>query len=347
MLIGNAKALRELPYSQIKYVHYFNDGTYQPYEYSGNIIEIADACFNQLKSEIRKKEVHFGLFHDFIDDYSEIVLRELLINAIVHRDYSRQQIIEIRKYQSHIEFESPGTFPQGIDVNNYLRKTNSRNPNIIDIFRAIRYAEKAGSGMDKVFTDLLSKGKKLPMSKETDDSVTFTVESEIYSDKIIELSMAYKKETGIEMDMDRLLVLNLILSNKKMSYQQLENSRYISASQLKVVLDDLLEREFVEITGKTSGQKYIIHKSRAISTDDKINYAKSKKQEKASQKEAIIRYLNEFETITNAEARKLLKLPDSDMEYISRLFAEMVKSNLIKPISAPDNYKRVYSIVQK
>lgn len=122
--------------------------------------EVADACFTQLKSEIQQKELSFGLFHEFIEDYSEIVLRELLINAIVHRDYSRQQVIEIRKYPTYLEIESPGMFPEGVDETNYLRKTNPRNPNIIDVFRSIKYAEKAGSGFDKIFADLLSKEKK-------------------------------------------------------------------------------------------------------------------------------------------------------------------------------------------
>lgn len=96
LFIGNQKALKELPYNQIKYIRYYEDGTYTPYEYSGNLIEMADACFAQLKSEIKLKEFHFGLFREYIEDYPEIVLRELLINAIAHRDYSRQQIIEIR-----------------------------------------------------------------------------------------------------------------------------------------------------------------------------------------------------------------------------------------------------------
>ena len=121
--------------------------------------EVADACFTQLKSEIQQKELSFGLFHEFIEDYSEVVLRELLINAIVHRDYSRQQVIEIRKYPTYLEIESPGMFPEGVDETNYLRKTNPRNPNIIDVFRSIKYAEKAGSGFDKIFADLLSKEK--------------------------------------------------------------------------------------------------------------------------------------------------------------------------------------------
>jgi predicted HTH transcriptional regulator len=181
LFIGNDRALRELPYYQVKYIHYFSDGTYRPYEYKGNIVEVAEACFNQLKAEIKQKEFVFGLFREYVEDYSEIVIRELLINALAHRDISRQQIIEIRKYDDggYLEIESPGTFPDGVTVDNYLRKTNPRNPNIMDILREIGLAEKAGSGFDKIFTDLLKKGKALPIPEETETSVIFRIMAEV------------------------------------------------------------------------------------------------------------------------------------------------------------------------
>ena len=55
--------------------------------------------------------------------------------------------------------------------------------------------------------------------------------------------------------------------------------------------------------------------------DDKIEYVKTKKQEKARQKEAILRYLDSIDTINNSEARQLLNLPEKDRAKVSRLFA--------------------------
>lgn len=347
LLVGNNKALRELPYSEIKYVRYFDDGSYQPYEWKGNLIEIADSCFAQLISEIQRKEFSFGLYHDFVEDYSENVIRELLINAIVHRDYSRQQIIEIRKYPSFLEIESPGLFPEGVDETNYLRKTNPRNPNIIDVFRSIKYAEKAGSGFDKIFADLLSKGKKLPIPTVTSTSVIFRVEAEICSDKLFELSHHYKRMTGEDMDMEKLLVLNEIINRGSASCAELEKAPFISKGLLHRVLDNLQEMEFIETTGRTSGQKYILHKSKRSSTDEKIKYSQLKKQEKARQKEAILRYLDEIETIKNSDARLLLKLPDNAASYVSRLFKEMLNDGDIE-ITSNDGYnKNVYKRIIK
>lgn len=59
LFVGNQSALKELPFYEVKYIHYFEDGTYKPYEYKGNIIEVAKECFAQLKAEIRQKEYVF------------------------------------------------------------------------------------------------------------------------------------------------------------------------------------------------------------------------------------------------------------------------------------------------
>ncbi|MCC6816005.1 MAG: putative DNA binding domain-containing protein [Saprospiraceae bacterium] len=342
LFIGNAKALKELPFNQIKYIRYYEDGTYTPFEYKGDLITIVDQCFAQLVAEKKVKEFHFGLFREYIEDYSEIVLRELLINAVAHRDYSRQQIIEIRKYPSYIEFESPGRFPQGVDETNFLRKTNPRNPNIMDVLREINYAEKAGSGFDKIFTALLSKGKSLPIPQQTEDSIIIRVEADVHIEKLAELSILYKQLTGIDIDFEKLIVLNYIYSGQKMTLSQLENSIFVNKYQLKRILTELLDLELIETTGRTSDLKYIIHKSRLESTEDKITYSKQKKQEKARQIEAILRYLDSVGEIENEGARKLLNIPDTNAPFISRLFNEMMDDNLIEIAYEKGHNKRVY-----
>lgn len=347
LFIGKQKALKELPYNQIKYIRYFEDGTYKPYEYAGNLIDMADECFAQLKSESKQKEIHFGLNRVFVEDYSQVLLRELLINAMAHRDYSRQQIIEIRKFPTHMEFESPGQFPQGIDADNILRKTNPRNPNIMDVFREIKYAEKAGSGFDKVFRELLSNGKQMPKTIQTSTSILVKVNANVTAEKLGELSQLYKKLTNVEeIDVQVLVVLNNIYERGKLSYSQLETSPYVQRDRLKGIIKELQDLEFIETTGRTSGIKYILHRSKRLSVDDKISYSKQKQQERAEQIESIMRYLKTIDEIDNEAARKLLNIPDSNASYISRLFGEMMENNLLQIASEIGHNRRTYKIKQ-
>ena len=330
LFIGNTKALKELPYNQIKYIRYYEDGTYTPFEYSGNLIEMADACYQQLKSETKLKEFHFGLFREYIEDYPEVVLRELLINAIAHRDYSRQQIIEIRKYPNYLEFESPGHFPQGINETNFLRKTNPRNPGIMDVLREIKYAEKAGSGFDKIFTALLSKGKKLPQPVQTENSILFRVEADVYSEKLAELSLLYKQTVKKDIDLEKLIVLNHIYTGQKLTFQELEQLPFVNHYQLRKILAELQEIEFIETTGRTSGLKYIIHKSKLLNVEDEKNYLKLKKQTTFKMKQIILKYLDEFGDINNSTARNILNLVDDDIYKVSRILKQMRENGEIE-----------------
>lgn len=331
LFVGNQTALRELPFYEVKYIHYFADGTYKPYEYKGNIVEVAKECFAQLKAEIKQKEYVFGLFREYVEDYSEIVIRELLVNALAHRSLSRQQIVEIRKYDDgrYLEIESPGTFPEGITIDNYLRKTNPRNPNVMDILREIGLAEKAGSGFDKIFTDLLKKGKSLPEPEETDNSIIFRIKADVVSEKLIELSLLYESQVGKAMKLDELLVLSDVVKHKQVKFTELSNMPNIGHYRLQTILDKLCELKFIESSGKTSGTSYILHISKRKGLDEKIEYVNSKKQEKARQKEAILRYLDSIPTINNTEARQLLNLPDKDRSKVSRLFADLQRENEI------------------
>lgn len=144
------------------------------------------------------------------------------------------------------------------------------------------------------------------------------------------------------MDMEKLLVLNEIINSKKISFTELEEAPFISKGQLRKVLEELQELKFIETTGRTSGLKYILHKTKSSSTQEKIKYSQLKKQEKARQKEAILRYLDEIGTINNSEARQLLKLTDNDVSYISKLFKEMLNNDDKEIASTVGNNKNVY-----
>lgn len=245
----------------------------------------------------------------------------------------------------YLEIESPGTFPEGVTSENFLRKTNPRNPNVMDILREIGLAEKAGSGFDKIFTDLLKKGKSLVKPEETETSVIFRVKADVVTEKLIELSLQYENQTGKAIKLDELLVLSEIVKQKQVKFADLSSAPNISPYRLQSILDKLQKLEFVEASGKTSGLSYILHISKRKKTSDKIDYVTNKKQAKARQKEAILRYLDSVDTINNAEARELLKLTEKDRSKVSRLFAELVEEQEILQTanSKPNDvkYKRI------
>lgn len=142
-------------------------------------------------------------------------------------------------------------------------------------------------------------------------------------EKLIELSLLYENETNKSLKLDQLLVLREILLHKKVKLKDLEEQTDINGYRLHAVLQQLEQLELIESSGKTSGTSYLLHVSKRKSITDKVDYVLQKKQEKARQKEAILRYVDEIGKINNQEARALLKLSDKDSALVSKLFRSM------------------------
>ncbi len=82
----------------------------------------------------------------------EIALREIVVNAIVHRDYLIAGPIKIAIYDDRIEIFSPGNFPGPLKVNQLeMGITYIRNHIIAKLFREAGYIEKLGSGFLTLF----------------------------------------------------------------------------------------------------------------------------------------------------------------------------------------------------
>ena len=186
----------------------------------------------------------------------------------------------------------------------------------------------------------------MPEPEETETSVIFRIKAGVVSEKLIELSLQYESQVGKPMKLDELLILSEIINHKQAKVADLVLSPNISSYRLQAILDKLHDLEFIEPTGKTSGLAYILHISKRANMGDKIEYVNTKKQERARQKEAILRYLDSIDTINNTEARMLLKLQAKDRSKVSRLFSELIneKEILQTEDSIPNNvrYKRIH-----
>ncbi len=87
-----------------------------------------------------------------IPEYSIEVLREAVINAVVHRDYSRRgEMIRVFYYPDRVEVHSPGLLLPGITVEHMQRgevQSKLRNPVLAGLLRSIPgYMEQIGSGI--------------------------------------------------------------------------------------------------------------------------------------------------------------------------------------------------------
>lgn len=89
--------------------------------------------------------------------YPERVVKEAIVNAVIHRDYRLNRDIFIRVFDNRIEVESPGTFPGSInEANIAIAGSKSRNPLIAGNLREFPEPPNidAGEGVRMMFAEM-------------------------------------------------------------------------------------------------------------------------------------------------------------------------------------------------
>jgi ATP-dependent DNA helicase RecG len=83
------------------------------------------------------------------------IFRELIVNAIVHRDYSIQSLIFIRMYPHKVEIQSPGNLVNTVTIEKMKAGISvPRNPLIIKFMQNFRYADQLGRGIPMILKTL-------------------------------------------------------------------------------------------------------------------------------------------------------------------------------------------------
>lgn len=96
------------------------------------------------------------------------VLREAIVNALVHRDYAqRGSPIRVAFFDDRIDIESPGMLLPGMTVEDMKSGISRiRNPVVARIFRELRLIESWGSGVKRIFSDAQRLGLPSPQVAE-------------------------------------------------------------------------------------------------------------------------------------------------------------------------------------
>jgi ATP-dependent DNA helicase RecG len=101
-------------------------------------------------------------------EYPLDALREAVINAVCHRDYTISSNVEIRIFDDKLTVWSPGGLPLGITIADLFKPHSSalRNKGIAGIFYDVGLIEQWGSGIDKMRKNCIKAGIPEPQFEE-------------------------------------------------------------------------------------------------------------------------------------------------------------------------------------
>lgn len=120
-------------------------------EFTGSLFQQMENLYAYLDLHNQTKATFEGLYRKDTRDYPEEALRETLMNALVHRDYSFRASTLVSIFDDRIEFVSVGGLPTGITLDDILLGLSiCRNPKLAAIFYRLQLIEAYGTGMPKI-----------------------------------------------------------------------------------------------------------------------------------------------------------------------------------------------------
>ncbi|MBQ9698715.1 MAG: putative DNA binding domain-containing protein [Acidaminococcaceae bacterium] len=120
-------------------------------EFSGSLLKQLNEAYQFLDFYNETKADFSGLLRYDQRDYPEDAVREALLNSIIHRDYLFSGSTIINIFKNHMEFISLGGLVRGISMDAiFLGVSQSRNPNLANIFYRMGLIESYGTGVRKI-----------------------------------------------------------------------------------------------------------------------------------------------------------------------------------------------------
>ncbi|MFC4631933.1 ATP-binding protein [Promicromonospora alba] len=98
-----------------------------------------------------------------LQDYPPEAVRELVVNALVHRDYEVDGSVDIEQSPEQLRVTNPGGLVFGVTAENILSHPSTpRNRLLLETVTTLQIAERTGQGVDRAYRVLLRAGKKPP-----------------------------------------------------------------------------------------------------------------------------------------------------------------------------------------
>ncbi|AZG12915.1 ATP-binding protein [Cupriavidus pauculus] len=220
-------------------------------------MEMIEAVWQDVPDFRERYELPDGLYRQNVPAFDEIVVRELLVNALVHRPYTQRGDIFLNLYPDRLEVVNPGPLPLGVTPQNVLHVTVRRNEHLARVFHDLKLMEREGSGFDKIYEVLLSQGRPAPELTESHDRVQVTVRRRIVQPDVIDFIA--KADQTYHLTQRERIAMGLLAQHEGLTARELAQALELaSIDLLRPWLKRPLEWQLVRCTGRTQATRYFI-----------------------------------------------------------------------------------------
>lgn len=220
-------------------------------------LELPDSVWNEIPDFRESYEISEGMYRRNVPSYDEKVVRELLVNALVHRPYTQQGDIYLNLHPDRLEVVNPGRLPLGVTPRNILHASRRRNDGMARVFHDLGLMEAEGSGYDLMYDRLLSQGRLAPVLEEGADWVKVTIYRRIVKPEVMHLIA--EADARFQLTQRERITLGAMAQTEGMSAKELAVVlETVETEGLRPWLGRLMGFGVIQSSGRTSGMRYFV-----------------------------------------------------------------------------------------
>ena len=237
-------------------------------DFRGNLMEQVDDALKFVSRNTRVEYVITGEpTREEIPEYPEEVIREAVINAVIHRDYFDQRMVtQVDIYDNRIEITNPGGLVKGLTIDDLGKTAVHRNPVLVDFFHRIGQIEKIGSGIGRMREGMKVSDHPEPVFEIS--SIYFRIvlpskktgKPDEAVDDVVEFGVKFGEKFGVKgKRRDRLA--NMILKlheGKSLDITELAEKHKISKRMIEKDMEFLRKEELIIFEGPPKTGRYVL-----------------------------------------------------------------------------------------
>lgn len=254
-----------------------------------------------------EQEMEIGMFRISIPEFDKRAVREAVVNAFSHRDYTRLGRVLVRMDADGLTITNPGGFIEGVTIQNILNvEPHGRNPVLADALKRIGLAERSGRGVDRIYEGSLRYGRDLPDYSETSStSVTLFIPRGMPDKHLVTLLSEQQQRTGTPIPLNALLALNVLRQARRMTTAEISKEANIPEAKMRSTLEYLTETGLIEAIGTGRGRAYILS---AKSYKDPVKYVRQTDIDQLRYPELVLKLAKQKKTISRKDVIELLHI---------------------------------------
>ena len=218
----------------------------------GTIVEQIDETMDFIRKNINVKFVMTGKpQRDEVWDYPLEAIRESIINAVCHRDYTMPSNTEVRIYDDRLTIWNPGGLPLGITMEDLLKPHGSvlRNKGIGAVLYDMGLIEQWGSGIGKMLNLCTNAGIPKPVFREFQRGFQVEFSKDIYTEE-------YLHSLGLNERQIKAIVF--LKEKRKISNKVYREMTGLSDEAARKDLNELIKKNILDSKGKGRSTHYML-----------------------------------------------------------------------------------------